>query len=163
MSTLFEPIIDKFLKKIEKDSDFFSYYNVPLEEAMQLAKEQATNYLYEAIEKLTDGCTPDVDFFDYDEDTAEFNFEITKKEQGLITDLMRQVYFERDFALLKAFKISMTPSDLNQFSPASERKTFTDMVKLIQQDNDVKISKYASVDRITGKKKTIDYSLDQGV
>lgn len=163
MSTLFEPIIEKFLKKIEKDADFFSYYNVPIEDAIQLAKEQATNYLYEAIEKLTDGCTPDVDFFDYDEDSAEFNLDITKKEQGLITDLMRQVYFERDFALLKAFKISMTPSDLNQFSPASERKTFTDMVKMIQQDNEVKISKYASIDRLTGKKKTINYSLDQGV
>ena len=163
MSTLFEPIIEKFLKKIEKDADFFSYYNVPIKDAIQLAKEQATNYLYEAIEKLTDGCTPDVDFFDYDEDSAEFNFDITKKEQGLITDLMRQVYFERDFALLKAFKISMTPSDLNQFSPASERKTFTDMVKMIQQDNEVKISKYASVDRLTGKKKTINYSLSQEV
>ncbi|WP_143322797.1 hypothetical protein [Clostridium sp. HBUAS56010] len=163
MSTLFEPIIEKFLKKIEKDADFFSYYNVPIGDAIQLAKEQATNYLYEAIEKLTDGCTPDVDFFDYDEDSAEFNLDITKKEQGLITDLMRQVYFERDFALLKAFKISMTPSDLNQFSPASERKTFTDMVKMIQQDNEVKISKYASVDRLTGKKKTINYSLSQEV
>lgn len=158
MSTSFEKIINKFFRKIEKDREFFSYYNVSLEEAMQLAKEQANGYLLEAVEKLTDECVPDVDFFDYDEELQVFNFKLTDKEIGLLTDLMREVYFERDFVTLKAFKIAMTPSDLNQFSPASERKTFTDMVNGIKSENVGKISQYASVDRITGKKKLINYS-----
>ena len=158
MSTSFEKIINKFFRKIEKDRDFFSYYNVTLEDAMQLAKEQANGYLLEAVEKLTDECVPDVDFFDYDEELQVFNFKLTDKEIGLLTDLMREVYFERDFVTLKAFKIAMTPSDLNQFSPASERKTFTDMVNGIKSENIGKISQYASVDRITGKKKLINYS-----
>ena len=158
MSTSFEKIINKFFRKIEKDREFFSYYNVSLEEAMQLAKEQANGYLLEAVEKLTDECVPDVDFFDYDEELQVFNFKLTDKEIGLITDLMREVYFERDFVTLKAFKIAMTPSDLNQFSPASERKTFTDMVNGIKSENVGKISQYASVDRVTGKKKLINYS-----
>ena len=158
MSTSFEKIINKFFRKIEKDREFFSYYNVTLEDAMQLAKEQANGYLLEAVEKLTDECVPDVDFFDYDEELQVFNFKLTEKEIGLLTDLMREVYFERDFVTLKAFKIAMTPSDLNQFSPASERKTFTDMVNGIKSENVGKISQYASVDRITGKKKLINYS-----
>ena len=158
MSTSFEKIINKFFRKIEKDREFFSYYNVTLEEAMQLAKEQANGYLLEAVEKLTDECVPDVDFFDYDEELQVFNFKLTDKEIGLLTDLMREVYFERDFVTLKAFKIAMTPSDLNQFSPASERKTFTDMVNGIKSENVGKISQYASVDRMTGKKKLINYS-----
>ena len=158
MSTSFEKVINKFFRKIEKDREFFSYYNVTLEEAMQLAKEQANGYLLEAVEKLTDECVPDVDFFDYDEELQVFNFKLTDKEIGLLTDLMREVYFERDFVTLKAFKIAMTPSDLNQFSPASERKTFTDMVNGIKSENVGKISQYASVDRITGKKKLINYS-----
>ena len=158
MSTSFEKVINKFFRKIEKDREFFSYYNVSLEEAMQLAKEQANGYLLEAVEKLTDECVPDVDFFDYDEELQVFNFKLTDKEIGLITDLMREVYFERDFVTLKAFKIAMTPSDLNQFSPASERKTFTDMVNGIKSENVGKISQYASVDRVTGKKKLINYS-----
>lgn len=158
MSTSFEKIINKFFRKIEKDREFFSYYNVTLEDAMQLAKEQANGYLLEAVEKLTDECVPDVDFFDYDEELQVFNFKLTDKEIGLLTDLMREVYFERDFVTLKAFKIAMTPSDLNQFSPASERKTFTDMVNGIKSENVGKISQYASVDRITGKKKLINYS-----
>ena len=151
-------MINKFFRKIEKDREFFSYYNVSLEDAMQLAKEQANGYLLEAVEKLTDECVPDVDFFDYDEELQVFNFKLTEKEIGLLTDLMREVYFERDFVTLKAFKIAMTPSDLNQFSPASERKTFTDMVNGIKSENVGKISQYASVDRITGKKKLINYS-----
>ena len=158
MSTSFEKIINKLFRKIEKDREFFSYYNVSLEEAMQLAKEQANGYLLEAVEKLTDECVPDIDFFDYDEELQVFNFKLTEKEIGLLTDLMREVYFERDFVTLKAFKIAMTPSDLNQFSPASERKTFTDMVNGIKSENVGKISQYASVDRITGKKKLINYS-----
>ena len=158
MSTSFEKVINKFFRKIEKDREFFSYYNVSLEDAMQLAKEQANGYLLEAVEKLTDECVPDVDFFDYDEELQVFNFKLTDKEIGLLTDLMREVYFERDFVTLKAFKIAMTPSDLNQFSPASERKTFTDMVNGIKSENVGKISQYASVDRMTGKKKLINYS-----
>lgn len=158
MSTSFEKIINKFFRKIEKDREFFSYYNVTLEDAMQLAKEQANGYLLEAVEKLTDECIPDIDFFDYDEELQVFNFKLTEKEIGLLTDLMREVYFERDFVTLKAFKIAMTPSDLNQFSPASERKTFTDMVNGIKSENVGKISQYASVDRLTGKKKLINYS-----
>ena len=157
-STSFEKVINKFFRKIEKDREFFSYYNVSLEDAMQLAKEQANGYLLEAVEKLTDECVPDVDFFDYDEELQVFNFKLTDKEIGLLTDLMREVYFERDFVTLKAFKIAMTPSDLNQFSPASERKTFTDMVNGIKSENVGKISQYASVDRVTGKKKLINYS-----
>ena len=158
VSTSFEKVINKFFRKIEKDREFFSYYNVTLEDAMQLAKEQANGYLLEAVEKLTDECVPDVDFFDYDEELQVFNFKLTDKEIGLLTDLMREVYFERDFVTLKAFKIAMTPSDLNQFSPASERKTFTDMVNGIKSENVGKISQYASVDRVTGKKKLINYS-----
>ena len=158
MSTSFEKVINKFFRKIEKDREFFSYYNVSLEDAMQLAKEQANGYLLEAVEKLTDECIPDIDFFDYDEELQVFNFKLTEKEIGLLTDLMREVYFERDFVTLKAFKIAMTPSDLNQFSPASERKTFTDMVNGIKSENVGKISQYASVDRVTGKKKLINYS-----
>ena len=158
MSTSFEKVINKFFRKIEKDREFFSYYNVSLEDAMQLAKEQANGYLLEAVEKLTDECVPDIDFFDYDEELQVFNFKLTEKEIGLLTDLMREVYFERDFVTLKAFKIAMTPSDVNQFSPASERKTFTDMVNGIKSENVGKISQYASVDRVTGKKKLINYS-----
>lgn len=156
--TSFDKVIDRLLRKIEKDKDFFAYYNVSVEEAQELVKEQAVGYLYDAIDILTSKCDPEVDFYDYDSNTQSFNFELTSREIGLISSLMYEVYFERDEALLKAFKLRMTPSDLSTFSPANERNSFESMLARIKQENVNKISKYASSDRLTGKRKTIDHS-----
>lgn len=155
-TTSFDKVIERLLRKIEKDKDFFAYYNVSVSEAQEIVLEQAKGYLYDAIDLLTSKCEPDVDFYDYGEN--EFNFKLTSKEIGLLSSLMYEVYFERDEALLKAFKIRMTPSDLNQFSPSNERKTFEDMLQRIKNENINKISKYVSTDRETGKRKTIDHS-----
>ena len=146
------------LRKIEKDKDFFSYYNLSVSEVQSLVTEQATGYLYDAIDLLTSKCEPPVDMYNYDEELMEFNFELTQREIGLLASLMYEVYFERDEALLKAFKIRMTPSDLNQFSPANERKSFEDMLQRIKDENTNKIAKYVSTDRNTGKRKMIDHS-----
>lgn len=157
-TTSFDTIISRFLKRIEKDRDFFSYFNVSVSEAQELVMQQATGYLYDAVDLLTSKCEPDVDFYDYDTETQVFNFELTQREIGLLSSLMYEVYFERDESLLKAFKIRMTPSDLNQFSPSSERKTFEDMLSRIKAENINKIAKYVSTDRETGKRKMIDHS-----
>ena len=156
-TTSFDKVISRLLRKIEKDKDFFSYYNLSVSEVQSLVMEQAVGYLYDAVDLLTSKCEPEVDFYDYDEELQIFNFELNQREIGLLSSLMYEVYFERDFVTLKAFKIAMTPSDLNQFSPASERKTFTDMVNGIKSENIGKISQYASIDRETGKKKLINY------
>lgn len=158
-TTSFDKVIERLLRKIEKDKEFFSFFNVSVSEAQELVLEQAKGYLYDAIDLLTSKCEPDIDFYDFDEELLEFNFKLTSKEIGLLASLMYEVYFERDEALLKAFKIRMTPSDLNQFSPASERRTFEDMLQRIKNENTNKISKYVSTDRETGKRKTIDHSL----
>lgn len=157
-TTSFDIIISRFLKRIEKDRDFFSYFNVSVLEAQELVMQQATSYLCDAIDLLTSKCEPDVDFYDYDIEAQVFNFELTQREIGLLSSLMYEVYFERDEALLKAFKIRMTPSDLNQFSPSSERRTFEDMLSRIKNENINKIAKYISTDRETGKRKMIDHS-----
>ena len=157
-TTSFDEVISRLLRKIEKDKDFFSYYNLSVSEVQSLVTEQATGYLYDAIDLLTSKCEPPVDMYNYDEELMEFNFELTQREIGLLASLMYEVYFERDEALLKAFKIRMTPSDLNQFSPANERKSFEDMLQLIKDENTNKIAKYVSTDRNTGKRKMIDHS-----
>lgn len=157
-TTSFENVINRLLKKIERDKDFFAYYNVSVQEAQKLVIEQANGYLYDAIDLLTSKCEPDVDFYDYDEELESFNFELTSREIGLLASLMYEVYFERDEVLLKAFKIRMTPSDLNQFSPANERSSFENMLSRIKAENVNKIAKYVSTDRKTGKRKTIDHS-----
>ena len=157
-TTSFDEVISRLLRKIEKDKDFFSYYNLSVSEVQLLVMEQATGYLYDAIDLLTSKCEPPVDMYNYDEELMQFNFELTQREIGLLASLMYEVYFERDEALLKAFKIRMTPSDLNQFSPANERKSFEDMLQRIKDENTNKIAKYVSTDRKTGRRKMIDHS-----
>ena len=157
-TTSFDKITSRLLRKIEKDKDFFAYYNLSVSEVQSLVMEQATGYLYDAIDLLTSKCEPPVDMYNYDEELMQFNFELTQREIGLLASLMYEVYFERDEALLKAFKIRMTPSDLNQFSPANERKSFEDMLQRIKDENTNKIAKYVSTDRNTGKRKMIDHS-----
>ena len=157
-ATSFDKITSRLLRKIEKDKDFFEYYNLSVSEVQSIVMEQAVGYLYDAIDLLTSKCEPDTDFYDYDEELLQFNFELTQREIGLLYSLMYEVYFERDEALLKAFKIRMTPSDLNQFSPANERKSFEDMLQRIKDENTNKIAKYVSTDRNTGKRKMIDHS-----
>ena len=157
-TTSFDKITSRLLRKIEKDKDFFEYYNLSVSEVQSIVMEQAVGYLYDAIDLLTSKCEPDTDFYDYDEELLQFNFKLTRREIGLLSSLMYEVYFERDEALLKAFKIRMTPSDLNQFSPANERKSFEDMLQRIKDENTNKIAKYVSTDRNTGKRKMIDHS-----
>ena len=157
-TTSFDKVISRLLRKIEKDKDFFEYYNLSVSEVQSIVMKQAVGYLYDAIDLLTSKCEPDIDFYNYDEELLQFNFELTQREIGLLASLMYEVYFERDEALLKAFKIRMTPSDLNQFSPSSERKTFEDMLQRIKDENTNKIAKYVSTDRNTGKRKVIDHS-----
>ena len=157
-TTSFDKITSRLLRKIEKDKDFFEYYNLSVSEVQSIVMEQAVGYLYDAIDLLTSKCEPDTDFYDYDEELLQFNFELTQREIGLLSSLMYEVYFERDEALLKAFKIRMTPSDLNQFSPANERASFENMLQRIKNENTNKIAKYVSTDRKTGKRKMIDHS-----
>ena len=157
-TTSFDKITSRLLRKIEKDKDFFEYYNLSVSEVQSIVMEQAVGYLYDAIDLLTSKCEPDTDFYDYDEELLQFNFKLTHREIGLLASLMYEVYFERDEALLKAFKIRMTPSDLNQFSPANERKSFEDMLQRIKDENTNKIAKYVSTDRKTGRRKMIDHS-----
>ena len=157
-TTSFDKITSRLLRKIEKDKDFFAYYNLSVSEVQSLVMEQATGYLYDAIDLLTSKCEPPVDMYNYDEELMQFNFELTQREIGLLASLMYEVYFERDEALLKAFKVRMTPSDLNQFSPANERASFENMLQRIKNENTNKIAKYVSTDRKTGKRKMIDHS-----
>lgn len=158
MSTSWDVIIKAFFNKIEKDADFFSYYNVDPTEAVEIASTRAMEYLKEAVSKLTLNCTPDIDFNDYDEQTKSFNEALTNTEIDLLANLMREQYFEKDLSLLKAFTVRFSPKDLNVFSPANERKTFMDMFKDIMNENRTLIAQYAARDRLTGKLKIIDYS-----
>ena len=157
--TEFSFILERFYKRIEKDEDFFQYYNVSIVEAMGLAHEQAKGYLIEALDRLSSIGGLQVDFSNYDIDEEEIGFEITNKERKLLVGLMFQTYMERDLPLLHAFKINFAPNDLAVFSPANERNSYEAFIKRLNSENEIALDDYKSRDRITGKlRATINYS-----
>lgn len=158
-TTSFEYLFERFYKRLEKDEDFFDYYNIPISEAIQLAHDRAKGYLIDTLEVLSSIEGVDVDFTDYDEEIEEINFKTVPRENRLIVNLMFQFYMERDIPLLHAFQINFSPSDLNIITPSTERSTYLNLVNKLKHDNDELIDAYRNRDRETGKLKyTINYS-----
>ena len=163
-TTSFDYLFERFYRRIEKDEDFFNYYNVDIAEAVQLAHERAKGCLIDALDRLSSTSNLQVDFSDYDEEIETLGFKTTNKENKLIVDLMFQVYMERDLPLLHAFKINFTPSDLSVFSPANERNSYESFITRLDENNEIALDDYKSRDRNTGKlKNTINYSAYEDV
>ena len=162
MSTPFINIYPPFFDKVEKDTEFFNYYNLTEEQSMAIAIERSKSFLKESITDLVLKCTPDIDFNDYDDVLEEFNPDLTKVEIGILANLMFERYVSRDVALLKALTVNFTPSDLQVFDPSSSRRTFMSMYLQLQSENNKMIDNYSSRDRITGKKKGINFSQYEG-
>lgn len=162
MSTPFTKIYPSFFDKVEKDTEFFNYYNLTEEQSMAIAIERSKSFLKESVTDLVLKCTPDIDFNDYDDVLEEFNPDLTKVEIGILANLMFERYVSRDVALLKALTVNFTPSDLQVFDPSSSRRTFMSMYLQLQSENNKMIDNYSSRDRITGKKKGINFSQYEG-
>lgn len=158
-STEFETILNKFYNRIEKDEDFFNYYNITTQEAENIAKQRAVNYLVESLDDLSTLGNLQVDFSDYDEEIEEINFELLPKEINLISEMMFLKYMKRDEALLHAMEINFTPSDLNVITPPTERTSYRNFIKELSEKIDRRIDDYKNRDRYTNAlKQTINYS-----
>lgn len=160
MSTSYDKFYSVFFDKVEKNTEFFNYYNLTDEESLSLAKQRAKVYLKEAIAKLTLKCTPDVDFRDYDDTLEVINVDATNGEIDLIANLMFEMFLTKDIAKLTAFSPYFTASELKTvLSPANERTSFMSMLEEVKKDNIDAIDGYQSKDRLTGKLKTLDFPL----
>lgn len=158
-STDFSTILNRFYNRIEKDEKFFNYYNINVNEAIQIATQRATNYLIESLDDLSMLGNLQVDFSDYDEEVQEINFKLLTKEMNLIVEMMFLKYMKRDEALLHAMEINFTPSDLSVFSPANERTSYRNFIRELTDAIEIKIDDYKNRDRFTNAlKQTINYS-----
>ncbi len=154
--TSFDVIYKKFFDRVEKDPDFFDYYNIPEDEAMEIATARASSLLRDAIDVLMTKCSPDVNFFDYDDELECFNFKVYPIEINILCDIMYELYLKKYIVLLKPIINTLTSSDIKAlYSPANERKTFQDLCKYLSNENEISISKYVARDRETNKRKGI--------
>ena len=158
-TTDFSTILNRFYNRIEKDEKFFNYYNIDVNEAIQIATQRATNYLIESLDDLSMVGNLQIDFSDYDEEIQEINFKLLPKEINLIVEMMFLKYMKRDEALLHAMEINFTPSDLSVFSPANERNSYRNFIRELTDAIEIKIDDYKNRDRFTNAlKQTINYS-----
>lgn len=156
--TSYEVLYKAFFDRIEKDVHFFNYNGVTKDDALNIAISRSRVYLEEAISIMKLKC--DIDFdISFDDDNKELTVELTTTEIFLISSLMYEVYLSRDIATLKSMVNALTSSDIKMlYAPANERKTFMDMFASVQNNNIVLIDDYCSRDRLTGKRKVIDYA-----
>lgn len=158
-TTSFDLILERFYDRIEKDEDFFNYYNVPISEAEKIARMRSVNYLIEALDYMSSIGELQVDFSNYDIELNRVNFKLVKKELNILSELMFLIYMKRDETLLHAMKINFTPSDLNVLSPGNERTSYRNFIKDLSLNIETMIDNYKNRDRFTGALKVvIDYS-----
>lgn len=164
MSTPCSKVYDVFFDLIEEDRDFFNYYEATDEESYMLALQRAQALLRDAAIRLNMECEADVDFTDtYTEGEGRkqeeyFTADLNATEIDLLANLMYEGYLKRDISKLRAFQHQYTPSDLQVFSPANDRKTFMAMYNTVVEENKTKLDRYSRKDRDTGKSRSIDYT-----
>ena len=164
--TAFSDVINAFYHYIEKDVDFFQYFELDEDECMEVAGQRAGVLLEEAISYLCRKLIIENVFshtelvhsedWEYGQDEEDndaymaFTETLTNTEINLLVKAMFLMYLQRDLTVLRTFHGVMTSSDLNMYSPANERKTFVDMVQKYESELKVEISEYQMVDRSTG-------------
>lgn len=157
MSTPFKVPIEKFLRRIEQDRDFFNYIGVTSETSMLLAQDRAKYILFDAVELMDLISNSKIIFSDYDIILEEFKEDWTKKEIFIIASLMYQLYLDKDIAKLKTLSVNYTSTDLRVLDPSNARKTFMDMYEFVCNQNEKYIDEYKNQDRLTGKYISINY------
>jgi len=151
------PVVSAFLLKVQNSPEFFNYYNLSDEEALELAVQRARGYLTEAAARICFDCSPDVDFLDFDPVLESFGFSLTSEEAELLACLMFEKFLEKDVARLRVRVDLFTSQDIkNTYGvTANERRSFMEMYGSVRHNNDVLIDRYISKDRLTGKRKSI--------
>lgn len=158
MNTAYSVFIDAFLSRIERDMDFFSYFVMSEQEALDLAKERARIYLHEAFSRIMLECQPSVNFFDYSDASGTLNFEATGVEVLLVSMLMYESYLSRDIAKIKLRSVDYTSTDLRVFDPSNGRTSFLAIYEGVKKENAELIDMYKNTYRDTNKYIGIDYS-----
>ena len=158
MATSFNLPIERFFYRIEEDRDFFQYHNLDDSLAMQLARDRATHYLNDAIDRIMMDGMPDVDFTDIDQKLLEFNADLTTREIFILSSLMYEYYLAKDIAKLKTYNVNYTNTELKVFDPSNARTSFKAMYDGVCAQNEKLLDTYRNTDRLTGAFKGIDFA-----
>lgn len=165
MTQRLQDVYTAFFDRIVKDRDFFRYYEITEEEAMQVATEQAYTFLREACSYVRRHLPLDFTLAIVEnEETHEMQFqeEITDDEVQLLADVMLLPYYERGLADLLPKINTFSASELKLLhSPANERDTYVKMIDQQRLYIDRLLADYFARDRLTGGNKMISVTIPE--
>ena len=151
MGTPFLEPINRFLRRIEEDRDYFQYFQLSDDEALDLARRRARNYLEDAIDRMMMDGRPSVDLTDIDEGSFSFNIELTRNEVFLLSSLMYEYYLDKDISRIKTLNVNYTGTELRVFDPSNARSSFLQLYENVQRQNEKLLDTYRNVNRETGE------------
>lgn len=150
--TPYSNVIERFLRKIKENKEFFLYNISDEKERLQLIEERSLGLLNDAIAEFQNKISKeqDVDFTNKDDDKKCFNFDITEEEEDILSDMMVVKFFDEGTLRYTCME-KYLGADVNQFSPSTDRKTYQELVDFKHKKVSNKIKKYNLIDRISGE------------
>ena len=131
MATKYENVYNRFINKIKKDKNFFSYKNCTEDEIEAIIKRRCFSLLDEATILVNNEIVNfEIDFTDRNDEDEVFNFDLIKIEEELIAEKMYFLYFKEEEVKVKQMQ-KYLGNDISMFSPAEERKTFENMLEKV--------------------------------
>lgn len=153
VKTPYQDVIIKFIKKIKQDVKFFMYNGLSQEEIIKIVNERSLELLDSACDEIE----PQLDQLTLSNrnDSLEcFDDELTRIETDTISDMMKVMYMREPLLKLKEFQ-KYLGKDIQAWSPNDERKTYLELLTDIENKMQVKIDKCNSIDRTTGKPRSL--------
>ena len=158
--TSYDIIFTPFQEKIVQDMDFFIYDGLDDTQTKEIITRRCTNYLNKSVMEFKAKSRSNVDFDNRDKDLKTFNFELHNDEIDIFVDLMFIEHMSQDIARLKMISPYFSESEITRvFSPASERKSYLEMINTLKKEVEQKIKTYNGRDRETGKIKLPNYDV----
>lgn len=153
IKTPYQDVITKFIKKIKQDVKFFMYNGLTEQQIEDIVRERSLEFLDSACDEIE----PQLDqlvLSNRDDSLEVFNDQLTRIEIDTISDMMKVIYMREPLIKLKEFQ-KYLGNDIKAWSPNEERKTYLELLNDIEDKMQVKIDKCNSVDRITGKPRSL--------
>lgn len=149
--TSYDVVIERFMRKIKQDKDYFCINGVSEEEFVELLNRRSVELLDDAANEMQPliSLRQNVNFLDKDDLLERFNFELTSIEIDILSDMMVCKYFDEELIKLKTMQ-KYLGDDIKVFSPANERKTYLEMIDYKRNIFLSKIANYNTVNRLSG-------------
>jgi len=145
-------VIDRFIRKIKQDKEYFCINNVTEEEFEEIISLRTLELLDDSLNEIQPliAVQQNVNFLDKSDFTAQFNFNLTVIEEDLISDMMVVKYFDEELVKLKTMQ-KYLGDDIKVFSPAAERTSFINMISYKRNLFLNKLANYNTKHRLTGR------------